>query len=510
MGSNGQRDAESVARSAVADRLNELFTVFGSEQAIQFADRWFTWGDIGLLHIALVEALHRAGRDDNSAIAIIARQRPPILAAVVSTLAQGRCALVVTTIQADSSLASEIEGLRASVVIADPDDWDRPGVLDAAKAVGSVAIATSIAGVTVVATPPTPPAAAPRSMSTTIDAAITVLTSGTTGPAKRLPVPWTTFVSLGGGPEGRTPRSGQGAVILSLPLPTLGGLLTMARLVFGGRPVSMMERFSVQVWAALVREHRPRVVGAPPPVVAMILDADIPVETFEGVTAFVTASAPVAQAIARAFEQRYGIPVLQGYGATEFLGSVTGWTGQLYEKYGASKLGSVGQALPGVAFRVVDPDSLVEVQGGDDGVLEVDPPQRAGHLPTGWLRTADRARIDSDGFVWILGRTDDIIIRGGFKVDLTAVEAALVEHPDVLDACAVGLADDRLGMVPGAAVVLSGSVAVDALMAWVRERVAPYSVPTVIAVVDAIPMTATFKRHRVEVRRLLVGMTNPR
>jgi acyl-coenzyme A synthetase/AMP-(fatty) acid ligase len=279
----------------------------------------------------------------------------------------------------------------------------------------------------------------------------------------------------------------------------------MARLVFMGRPMAILERFDVHTWAALVREHRPNVMGAPPPVVQMILDAGITPDHFDGVAAFMTSSAAIPPATIRRFEERYGIPVLLGYGATEFLNSVTGWTPELWSAYGPTKVGSVGRALPHVRLRVIDPESRCELPAGEEGILEVDPPQRAGHLPAGWLRTTDRARLDADGFLWILGRADDVIVRGGFKVDLTSVEAALREHPAVAAAAVVGLPDERLGHVPGALVVLAEGDAADAaeLLEWVRERVPPYAVPTVIQFADSIPQTPTFKPHRAEIERLL-------
>jgi acyl-CoA synthetase (AMP-forming)/AMP-acid ligase II len=270
--------------------------------------------------------------------------------------------------------------------------------------------------------------------------------------------------------------------------------------------MAMLERFDVHTWAALVKEHRPSVMGAPPPVVQMILDADISPDHFEGVTAFLTSSAPVAPEVARRFEERYGMPVLLGYGATEFLNSVTGWTTDLWHTFGAAKLGSVGRAHPGVRLRVVDPGAGDELGVGSEGLLEVDPPQRAGDLPAGWLRTADRARIDVDGFLWIVGRADDVIIRGGFKVDLASVERALLEHPSVATACAVGLPDERLGQVPGAVVTARADTPAPSegdLLDWVRARLAPYAVPVVVRVVGAIPQTGTFKPHRSAVRELL-------
>jgi long-chain acyl-CoA synthetase len=487
-------------RTAVMARLSALFTEWPHEQAIQFEGTWWTWGHIGQIAASLATSLESEGVASRGApIAIVMRQRPVLVAAELAVLAMGRTALLVSPLQPDGPLAADIATISASVVIAHSIDWQRTGFAEAVAAAQVVGIELDDDGRVIVhATPPI------HRVVESIDAAVTVLTSGTTGPAKRLPVSWESFVALGGGPEGREPKSGRGAVILSLPLTTLGGLLSMSRLVFGGRPLSMMERFDVRMWAALVKEHRPKVMGAPPPVVKMILDADISPDHFVGIEAYLTSSAAVAPEVARAFEARYGIPVLLGYGATEFLNSVTGWTMDLWTKFGARKLGSVGRAYPGVRLRVLDPDDR-ELPPDESGVLEVDPPQRAGHLPTGWLRTSDRARIDPDGFLWILGRTDDVIVRGGFKVDLATVTATLLAHPAVAAACAVGLPDDRLGTVPAAVVQLvdGASAASGDLAEWVRKHLPPYAVPVIVRPVPAIPQTSTFKPDRIAIRQML-------
>jgi long-chain acyl-CoA synthetase len=487
-------------RAAVMSRLSALFTAWPDEQAIQFEGTWWTWGRVGQVAAALADALASdAVAPTVPPIAIVMRQRPVLVAAELAVLAMGRTALLVSPLQPDGPLAADIATIPAAVVIAHSIDWRRTGFAEAVAAAQVVGIELDDdGGVVVHATPSI------HSVVESLDAAVTVLTSGTTGPAKRLPVSWESFVALGGGPEGREPRSGRGAVILSLPLTTLGGLLSMSRLVFGGRPLSMMERFDVRTWAALVKEHRPKVMGAPPPVVKMILDADISPDHFVGIEAYLTSSAAVDPEVARAFEARYGIPVLLGYGATEFLNSVTGWTMALWSEFGATKLGSVGRAYPGVRLRVLDPDDR-ELPPDESGVLEVDPPQRAGHLPSGWLRTSDRARIDEDGFVWILGRTDDVIVRGGFKVDLATVTATLLAHPAIAAACVVGLPDDRLGTVPAAVVqMVDGTeLATGELVDWVREHLPPYAVPVVIRTVPAIPQTSTFKPDRIAIRQML-------
>jgi long-chain acyl-CoA synthetase len=500
-------------RQTVVDRLTALFSVWGAEQAIQFETQWWTWGDVGRVHASLRTVLADRSVPDNVSIGIVMRQRPALVASELAVLGAGRTAVLLTPLQPDAALASDLVGLTTAVLIAHAIDWGRPGFSEAVQASGALGLEiTDDFQIRVGADGDL--VSAGDEIDESSGAAVTVMSSGTTGPAKRLPVAWETFVQLGGGradllqpnlmqPDlvraGQPARSGRGAVILSLPLTTLGGLLSMSRLVFGGRPLSMMERFDVHTWAALVKHHRPKVIGAPPPVVSMILDANISPDHFEGVTAYMTSSAPLAPEVAAEFERRYGIPVLLGYGATEFLNSVTGWTGELFERFGPTKLGSVGRALPGVELRVVD------------GILEVDPPQRASGLPAGWLRTNDRARIDDDGFVWILGRADDVIIRGGFKVDLGQIEAALVAHPLVKEAFAVGLHDDRLGEVPGALVVAGteNRPTEAGLIEWLRKRLKPYEVPVRIRVVDEIPATTTLKRHRSEAQRLLIGRTEP-
>lgn len=503
-GGAGASDHDAVARTAVRERLARLFADFGGEHAIQFEGSWVTWDRIGRLADAVGAATGAdAGRVDGLAagagIAVLLRQRPALLALELATLALGRPVIALTPVQADAALAADVRATAPPVVVAHRDDWARPGLADAVAEAGAMGLAVgddlelTVAVAAPGALPPGP----------LLDAAVTVLTSGTTGPPKRLPVPWSTFVAVGGGPEGRPARSDKGALILSLPLATLGGFASLARLVFGGRPLAMMERFDVHAWVALVKEHRPATIGAPPPVVKMILDAGISPDHFDGVTAYVTGSAPVPVAVKEAFEQRYGIPVLVGYGATEFLGAVTGWTPELWAAYG-NKAASAGRPTAGARLRVIDPTSAGDPEPreqppGVEGILEVDPPRRAGHLPPGWLRTADRAVIDEDGFVWIRGRVDDVILRGGFKVDLTAVETALGEHPAVAEACVVGLPDERLGEVPGALVVRRVDVDVvpaAQLQQWVRDRLAPYAVPVLIEWCDELPRTSTLKPHR--------------
>ena len=171
---------------------------------------------------------------------------------------------------------------------------------------------------------------------------------------------------------------------------------------------------------------------------------------------------------------------------------MAGWTLADHQKYWQAKRGSVGRANPGAQLRVVDDDG--NPLGPDQpGLLEVKPGQLGPSAD--WIRTTDMARIDEDGFLWILGRADQAIIRGGFKVMPDDVRAALESHPAVRGAAVVGRPDERLGETPVAVVELreSGSADAGELLEFLRHRLARYEIPTEIAIVDAIPRTPSGK-----------------
>jgi acyl-coenzyme A synthetase/AMP-(fatty) acid ligase len=320
---------------------------------------------------------------------------------------------------------------------------------------------------------------------------------------------WDDLVS---GVAERDPSDGRGVMINVLPLFSIGGVRAMAATIFGGRPIALMERVDVVERAGLIRDHRPRRAGAPPAILRMVLDAKIPPEWLSSVESIYTASAPLPVQLADEFEREYGIPILQGYGATEFLGGITSWTTELHKAWGAAKRGSAGQALPGVKLRVVDNATGVVLGPNHVGNLQVDSPYRAQGVPSGWVPTNDLARIDEDGFVWIVGRSDDVIIRGGFKVHLSEVEAALLEHPRVIDACVVGLPDERLGEVPAALVVTDGGEPPDEseLIETVRRRLAPYMAPALISRHDDMPLNAMMKKDRRRIVSLLMSEMDKR
>jgi long-chain acyl-CoA synthetase len=182
----------------------------------------------------------------------------------------------------------------------------------------------------------------------------------------------------------------------------------------------------------------------------------------------------------------------------------------------AAKPGSVGRPLPCMEARVVDddgadlpPDEAGElllrgslVTTGYDG----DPEATAAAISDGWFRTGDVARIDADGYVWILDRRKDMINRGGHKVFSAEVERVLRDHPQVDDAAVVGVPDAVAGEAVAAFVVPTTNPApagpgAGELRRWVRDRLADYAAPRWVHLVDGLPRNATGKVVKTELRR---------
>src|SRR5262249_49860449 len=155
-----------------------------------------------------------------------------------------------------------------------------------------------------------------------------------------------------------------------------------------------------------VKEHKPALAGLPPAAIRSVLDSDIPREDLASIRALNAGTSPVDPALVDAFFDRYGIPILIVYGATEFCGAVAGWTvGDFVERWQAKK-GSVGRAFPGVRLQVVD-DAGGVVSPGESGRLQVASVQAGGSAER-WVTTSDLAHIDEDGFLYIDGRADDV------------------------------------------------------------------------------------------------------
>jgi acyl-coenzyme A synthetase/AMP-(fatty) acid ligase len=272
-------------------------------------------------------------------------------------------------------------------------------------------------------------------------------------------------------------------------------------LLFGfmaGAAVVLMEKFVPEDFAVLVARYRVRSTVLPPAAMTMLTDS--PAVTDLSPLRYVRSiTAPLSPLAAKRFIARFGVTVLNGYGQAE-IGEVIGWTAADAREH-PEKLGAAGRPHPGVEIKVVDEEGA-PVMAGLTGQLCVRPPRMAAGYASGesledrmdgdgFVRTGDYAVVDDDGFVWIEGRTSDLINRGGNKVFPEQVEEVILLLPGVKEAAVVGVPDERLGEVPVAFVI--GDATEDQLMTVCRDNLVPYKIPVAFERVAAIPRSEVGK-----------------
>lgn len=486
--------------SALSARIAAVLAIDPAASAVESGGRWRTWGALGATAAAVAELVPAPGTQ----VGLILRNRPASVGLLLGVLRAGGCVVTINPERGVERTRDDIAALDLPLLAGDPGDLDRlvgPGV-------AATRIAVSDLGATLAVEHGTGTAGAPARPAT----AVRMLTSGTTGTPKRVDLGYDSLwrVLVGAkhyeSDRGTALRLRTGVAVVNAPLVHVGGLFRVLQCVSDGRPFALLERFTVEGWVDAVRRHRPATASLVPTALRMVLEAGVDPADLASLRSVVSGTAPLHPDDADAFTDRYGAPVLISYGATEFGGGVAGWNVADHRRYWATKRGSVGRAHAGCELRVVDPATGAVRGTGDEGLLEV----RAAQLGTaGWVRTTDLARIDGDGFLWILGRADQAIIRGGFKISPDDVRAALERHPGVRGATVVGRPDARLGAVPVAAVELrppspgGDPPTPEALLAHAASLLAPYELPTEIRIVDELPRTVSGKVDLAAARHLL-------
>ncbi|MEU4712399.1 acyl-CoA synthetase [Micromonospora purpureochromogenes] len=299
------------------------------------------------------------------------------------------------------------------------------------------------------------------------------------------------------------------ALVVTLLAPLFKGQTVVWAGPLGYRDPSLYGAF----WK-IVEHYRIAAMSAVPTVYATLaqcpVDADISSLRFPMVGA-----SPLPAAVRDAFHAHTGTALVEGYGLTE----ATCASARSFPD--VSRPGSVGQRLPYQRMRVVRTDGTWEdVPAGGTGLLAISGPtvfpgyvtdrnengpvlDGLGKLVDGWLDTGDLARIDEEGFVCLAGRAKDLIIRGGHNIDPAVIEDALLAHPQVTEASAVGRPDIHAGEVPVAYVTLApgATVTENDLRDWASERVPDRTAaPRTVTILDELPVTAVGKLYKPALR----------
>ncbi|WNQ13055.1 long-chain fatty acid--CoA ligase [Paenibacillus aurantius] len=264
----------------------------------------------------------------------------------------------------------------------------------------------------------------------------------------------------------------------------------------------LVPRFEINQLLAIMDRQKPSVFpGAPTMYISIINHPSVARYDLSSIRICISGAAPLPLEVQERFESLTGGRLIEGYGLTE--SSPVTHANPIWEK---RKVGSIGIPFPDTEARIVHPETDEEVAPGEIGELTIRGPQvmkgywnrpeeTAKTLRGGWLYTGDMARMDEDGYFYILDRRKDLIIAGGYNIYPREVEEVLFEHPDVEEAIVAGIVDPYRGETVKAYVVLRPGAEKNEqeLHAFCKERLAVYKVPKVYEFRDSLPKTLVGK-----------------
>jgi len=279
-------------------------------------------------------------------------------------------------------------------------------------------------------------------------------------------------------------------------------------LLTGGR-ATIAGRFSPKTFFARVEESRATYFSAVPTIYTMLcgLPDDVKPDT-SSVRFAICGAAPASVELLEQFESRYCIPIIEGYGLSE--GTCASTVNPLT---GKRKAGTVGLPLPGQTIRLVDPNGEPVSDGEAGEVLIKGPNVMRGYLNRpeetektivdGWLHTGDVGRFDEDGYLMLVDRAKDMIIRGGENIYPREIEAVAHQLPQIAEAAVVGRPDPVYGEEPVLFVSLhpGKQLSVDLIDQHLRESLSKYKLPVEIAILDDLPKNAVGKIAKPSLRQ---------
>lgn len=337
------------------------------------------------------------------------------------------------------------------------------------------------------------------------DPAVLLYTGGTTGVSKGVIL---THSNLAANVtqinEWLQPKPGQyDTVLVVLPMfHSYGFTAALGYALAAGHTCVLVPKFDPKEILKTIDKYKPTSFpGVPTIYTALMKDPDISKYDLKSIEMCVSGAAPLPVELMERWEQMTGAKILEGYGLTE-----TSPVTHSNPRFGKRIPGSVGLPYPDTDVRVVDPETNEELPAGKEGHILLKGPQvmkgywnkpeeTANVLKDGWLYTGDIGRMDEDGYLYIVDRMKDMVIAGGFNIYPREIDEVLYQHPAVLEACSVGVADEYRGETIKAFVVLKpGATATEAeIMEHCKERLAAYKRPREVEFIPELPKSTVGK-----------------
>jgi long-chain acyl-CoA synthetase len=344
------------------------------------------------------------------------------------------------------------------------------------------------------------------------DMAALLYTGGTTGRSKGVMLSHNAMSAAAWAAVTRSHDPEAGVALTPLPLSHAYGLLvsTLGLHAPEGQTSVLMRWFDPLGWLDLAVEHRVAIGALVPSMLQMLLA--LPLEDYDlsPLRRLTSGGAPLlAETRAEVARRLPGVELMEGYGMTETAALISS------SPPGGVRGGSVGIPVPGVDVRLEKADGTIAATGEDGEICTRGPVLMTGYwrspeataetIRDGWLHTGDVGRFDADGYLYVVDRLKDLIIRSGINVYPRDIEDAMLKHPDVVACGVVGKPDPKYGEEVVAFVQLRPGATTDeaGLVEYAREHINKAKYPRDVRIVDAVPLTSVFKTNRKELRNLL-------
>jgi len=488
-------------------RLGEdSLQTWGEYVSLAFEGR--EWTNVEQQRVAnrLARALRRLGVEIGDRVVVLLPNCPEVLQAYAGILKAGGVIVPVVFLLGPDEVRHILADSEAKVVVTAPEllgkieGWTGTVVLVGAGPGG-------LAWDEVVAAEPETFATVDRDDG---DLAVILYTAGTTGRPKGVALSHANLASNAQAAASLYELDRTAWSLMVLPLSHSYGLTVMnAGSILGTRGV-LLRWFNPEGVLDTIQRYRVEsMAGVPTMFVYLLHYPDAGRFDTSSMRSWGSGAAPLPLEIVEPFEKKFGGRILEGYGLTEASPVVSA-----HRFSGVRKLGSVGPPIPGVEVAILDEaDGAMPV--GEVGEVCVRgpnvmqgyyrlPDETRHTLRNGWLHTGDMGRLDADGYLYIVERKKDLIIRGGFNIYPREVEEVLYAHPAVAEVAVVGMRDPLMGEEVLAFVALKRGAATnaDALIEFCQERLAKYKCPKQVRFVEALPKSPIGKILRKELRSL--------
>jgi len=444
---------------------------------------------------AVAEQFAARGVGRGDVVAIMLPNRAELLIALMAAWRLGAAATPINPVFTPNEASYQIADSQAALLV----------TTDAAADYGILSIPVDD-----FATEPTGPVrAAGPSLH---DLALLIYTSGSTGRPKGVMLDHANLVAMAASIGEAMGLTGTDHCLLVLPLFHVNAICVscLAPMVVGGQ-VTVLSRFAPDRFLEAVQRYRPTYFSAVPTIYARLAEQpDDAGPDVSSVRFAVCGAAPVSKELLGRIENRYGFPIIEGYGLTEGTCAST-----VNPVDGMRKPGTVGVALPGQTVATMAEDGSltpvgvageVVIKGGNvmRGYLHR-PDATVATLAGGWLHTGDVGVLDQDGYLSIVDRIKDMIIRGGENIYPKEIESVLGRHDGVLEAAVIGLPDEVYGEVPVAYVVAHPDAVVTEaqLLELCRANLTKIKLPVAVHLVDELPKNAVGKIDKPALRNAL-------